>query len=681
MTSFERFFKPKSLAVIGGGTWCENLILECQKIGYQGEIFPIHPTKKKIMGFDAYESVAALPQSPDAAFIGVNREATIEIVESLSKRAAGGAVCFASGFAEAAVEMDDALDLQTRLRKAAGKMPILGPNCYGLINALDRVAIWPDQHGCIPVDKGVAIITQSSNIAINMTMQRRGLPIAYVATAGNQAQIDISDLGINFLRDKRVTALGLHIEGIPNLQNFEALAREAAALEKPIIVLKVGASDQARAAAVSHTASLVGGDGAASALFKRLGMARAKSVEGFLEALKILHIVGPLKSNKIASLSCSGGEASLVADTALGMNVSFPPLNKSQEKNLRAALGPKVALANPLDYHTYIWGDKSAMTATFEAIMDPDLALGVIILDFPRADRCDDEAWHLVIEAVSQAQKHRKTHPMAILSSLPEALPEDIAHKIMAAGLIPLCGLTSGFEAITLASEISYELDDQEIWHRSPISDVQKHEEAEAKHLLQKFGADCPAGGTARGAENAAKLATSIGFPVVLKGEGFAHKSEAGAVALNLRTEEAVREAAAAMPTESFLVEEYIPDPILEILIGITHDPAHGFLLTLGAGGVFTEILQDTASLTLPCKDDEIWAALSSLRIAPRLFGFRGQPATERHAILAAIRSILDFAESHRATLEEVEVNPLLCTPTRAIVIDALITEGISHDT
>ncbi|MBR9844270.1 MAG: acetate--CoA ligase family protein, partial [Rhodobacteraceae bacterium] len=214
MSQFSRLFQPKSIAVIGGGAWCAEVIRQCCAMGFRGAIWPVHPKAAEVGGVSAYRRIEDLPGVPDAAFIGVNRHVTIEAVRLLAERGAGGAVCFASGFLEAEAEDESGAGLQAALLEAAGEMPILGPNCYGFINYLDRVLLWPDQHGGRPVESGVAIITQSSNIALNMTMQARGVPLAYVVTAGNQAQVGVAEIGRALLADPRVTALGLHLEGI-----------------------------------------------------------------------------------------------------------------------------------------------------------------------------------------------------------------------------------------------------------------------------------------------------------------------------------------------------------------------------------------------------------------------------------------------------------------------------------
>ena len=254
MRDLSRLLRPTSIAVVGGGAWCANVIDQCRRMGFAGPVWPVHPTREAIAGAKAYPSFDALPGVPDAVFVGVNREATIDIIARLRHLGAGGAVCFAAGFLEAEAELGDGAAMQARLLEAAGEMPIIGPNCYGFINYLDGALLWPDQHGGQRCDSGVAILTQSSNIAINLSMQRRALPLAYLMTAGNQAQLGLADLGLALLADPRVTALGLHIEGVGDLRAFEALANQAQEQGTPIVALKSGRSEQARTATQSHTA-------------------------------------------------------------------------------------------------------------------------------------------------------------------------------------------------------------------------------------------------------------------------------------------------------------------------------------------------------------------------------------------------------------------------------------------
>ncbi len=667
-----RLLRPKSIAVVGGGAWCRAVVAQCLKMGFEGDIWPVHPKAEQIEGLAAFPSVDALPSAPDATFVGVNREATIDIVRSLSGMRAGGAVCFASGFKEAEAEDAEGTDLQNALLSAADEMPILGPNCYGFINYLDGALLWPDQHGGQRVESGVALVTQSSNMAINLTMQKRGLPLAYVATAGNQAQTGLSEIGMALLKDPRVTTLGLHIEGIGDIRAFEALAARAHDLGKRIVAIKVGRSAQARAATVSHTASLAGEDAGADALLRRLGVIRADDLPTFLETLKLLHVGGLLASNAIATISCSGGEASLAADTGLNHAVAFPPLNETQKTNLRAALGPRVALANPLDYHTYIWRDTPAMTRAFAAMADPGLAMTLLIVDFPRDDTCDAADWECAIAAtIGAAQETGARYGM--VATLPELMPEDVAQRLMAAGVTPFAGLTEAIAACALAATPLPSIADPVLLpgtYRTPVLVP----EALAKEALQEHGLHVPyALRCASPGEVADVAENEIGYPLVVKGEGVAHKTEAGAVKLNITSAEDAFNAAHGMAADSYLVEQMVTGTVAELLIGVVRDPAHGFVLTIGAGGTLTEVLQDTQSLLIPASDEAIQEAVLRLRIAPVLNGYRGRTVADPTAIFDAIRAIQDYTIANADTLTEIEVNPLMCTMHNAVAADALL--------
>ncbi|SET82521.1 acetate--CoA ligase family protein [Paracoccus homiensis] len=673
MTRLERLMRPRSIAVVGGGTWCRNVIAQCRQIGFDGPIWPVHPSRDQIEGLPAFASIADLPAAPDAAFIGVNREASVQIVGQLAQRGTGGAICFASGFSEAAAELPDGAQRQRELVTAAGSMPILGPNCYGLINALDGAALWPDLHGMQRCTQGVAIVTQSSNISINLTMQRRGLPIAYMATAGNQAQIGLAQIGAALLNDPRVTALGLHIEGIGDLPAFLALARQARDLGKPVVALKVGASQAAQAAMISHTASLSGSDAGARALLHRLGIGICDDPAVFLETLKLLHVTGGITSNRIASMSCSGGEASLMADLGQAQGIVFPQLGFAQREGLRQALGPRVALANPLDYHTYIWGDTQAMAHCFGAMMRGDLALGCVVLDFPRPDRFAAPEWQQVLDAMALTDGRA---PLAVISSLPENMPEAVAQDCIARGIVPFAGMSQALAAIAIAAGMVRPAITPDPWQPGDPQGDRTLTEAEAKAALATAGLRSPGAARAQTPPEAAAAAARIGFPVVIKGEGIAHKTEAGAVVLNLADPQAVERAAREMVADSYLIEEMIPGGVAELLIGVVRDPAHGFVLTLGAGGVLTELMRDTTSLLLPASRDQIRTALQGLRCWPLLAGYRGKPPANLEAVLDAVLAVQAFVKANLATLHEVEVNPLICTPTDAIAADAIIRQG-----
>jgi acyl-CoA synthetase (NDP forming) len=517
------------------------------------------------------------------------------------------------------------------------------------------------------VDRGVAILTQSSNIAINLTMQQRGLPVAYMVTCGNMAQTKQAEIALALLDDPRVTAIGLHIEGFSDTSAWHMLAMAAAEKNIPLVALKVGVSEQAQRATVSHTASLAGGDAGADALLRRLGIARLRDLPSFVETLKVLHVNGRLDSPLLSSISCSGGEASLAADTAHGRAVSFPTLTEAQKLALRDALGPMVALSNPLDYNTYIWRDVEKMTAAWLPMSAKHIGLTLVIVDYPHTDA---EDWECATQAALNIRA-RSGRPVAVVATLPELIPLKVIERLIDGGVTPICGLS---EAIAAAEAAAFDVSPDPVPPLQPGADrdAQLISEGAAKRMLAEFGLRVPKGHVANSPAEAGVIAHKIGGVVVLKGQGLAHKSEAGAVIVGL-TPDAVEARAKAMPTDSFLVEEMVENPVAELLIGVTRDPAHGFLLTIGAGGVLTELWQDTISMLLPVTPAQIQDALQNLRIAPLLNGYRGKPGADLGAITKAILSVQAYVIAHQDVISEVEVNPLICGTDSAIAVDALI--------
>ncbi|MEO0329766.1 MAG: acetate--CoA ligase family protein [Pseudomonadota bacterium] len=672
-----RLLRPKSIALLGG-VWAENVIVQLQKSGFNGDIWPVHPRRDEICGVKCYRSIEDLPASPDASFVGVNRELTINVIKTLSAMGAGGAICFASGFAESESENTGGADLENQLIEAAGEMPILGPNCYGLINYLDNATLWPDKHGGRACDRGVAIIGQSSNILINMTMQQRALPIAYVVAAGNQAQIGISDVGSALLDDARVTAIGLYIEGFGDIRAFESFAAKARSKGKQIIAIKSGKSQKSRAATITHTASLAGGAAASSAFLKRLGIIEVSSVAVFLETLKLLHMFGALPGNAISSMSCSGGEAGLIADMVEGSNFDFRNISSKQCSVLKDVLGPLVTIANPLDYHTFIWGDPIALEQTYTAVLSDGFDLNILIMDIPLLKRCDDSAWHGPINAVIKAKRNTAAR-VGLLGTIPENLSEELSDRLMMEGIVPMHGMeemVQAVDAVIRAGQIE----------KGPVSPAMLApgmdetaivlDEAHSKTELAAFGLNFPEAVSAVTPTDIGNASADLSFPLVLKGLGIAHKSEAGAVVLNLGSSHAVETAAGAMKNvNGFLVEEMVTEPVCELLIGITKDETGLMLLTIGAGGVMTELLQDTASLIIPAERNEISKALQGLNLAKLLNGFRGKPKADIDAILDAIEAVQAYCLAN-TNLIELDINPLMARADNAIAVDALIRKG-----
>ncbi|MFM2351111.1 MAG: hypothetical protein RIR04_2077 [Pseudomonadota bacterium] len=660
MSRLDRLMRPKTIAVLGAG-WALNVIEQCRKMGFAGQVWPVHPTKAEIGGLKAYASLADLPGVPDATFIGVNRFATIDVVAELSAMGAGGAICFASGWTEAGEP-----ELQAKLVAAAGDMPILGPNCYGVINYLDGALLWPDQHGGVPVTSGVALVSQSSNIVINLGMQKRGLPVAYVACLGNAAVVGLAELAGAVLDDPRVTALGLYVEGIDDAAAFAALAEKARALGKGIALIKSGKTDLSRKAAASHTASLAGGGAASSAFLRQIGVAEVNSPSELIETLKIFHVHGTGLGPRICSLSCSGGEAGLVADLAAPFGIDFPPVPDPIRERLGEILGPIVAIANPLDYHTFIWGDGPRTTDVFTTMLSGYDA-GIYIIDMPRGDRCDPSGYQPAFDAIvaAQANTGRPAFPVASMS---ENFDEAYAAQLLSQGVCVLMGLETALAAIK-AAQIPAGASGWRPMAALPPRDTTLLSEAEGKALLSAAGVAVPKSVSASTLAGATAAAQGLNAPFALKGLGFAHKTEAGAVRLGLTSLDGQAEMQGAT---GYLVEEMVTGAVAEILVGLQRDPVYGLTLTLGMGGVTAEVLADTVTLILPATPDQILNALRRLRLWPLLDGYRGRPKADM-AALAQLAVQLGEMMAADASLEEIEINPVLVRQKGAVAVDALI--------
>ncbi|OEU94856.1 acyl-CoA synthetase [Streptomyces oceani] len=699
-----RLLAPRHIAVFGGASAAEA-VRQCRAIGFTGAIWPVHPRRETIEGLPCQRSVAALPEAPDAALLALPNEATVPVVAELAAHGAGGAVCYAAGFAEEGAE---GARLQGRLRDAADGMPVIGPNCIGVLNYLDGSALWADQHGGTRVQSGVALITQSGNIAQNLTMQRRSVPLAYVITAGNGAVTGVPELIEGVLDDPRVTAIGLHLEGIDDVRGFARAALTALSRGVPLVAVKTGSSELGARANLSHTSSLAGSDVLWDALFRRLGIARVHETGTLLETLKFLHVHGSLDGKRITSASCSGGEAALMADVAQRHGAELPELPEGVTTRLRTVLGERVHVTNPLDYHTYIWGDAEAQRACFTALLDSGFDVNLLLLDLPRNDRCAPQHWTTTWEAYAAAARETGA-PACVVSSLPEGLPEETGSRLLAQGVAPMHGMADCVRAVAAAHTIGVarrrHLDEPvlspdgpatvrvgaRVRSSHPHGSYEQPEQPEqrgpldefaAKQALAGHGLRVPRGGVTRqgpdrAPDEAARLAAELGFPVVVKAlsHTLAHKTEAGGVRVGLTDEAAVRDAVRAMAplADRFLVEELVPGAVAELIVGVHRDPQFGHALTIGAGGVLVEVVRDTATLLLPARRSEIVSALGSLRIRPLLEGFRGAPPGDTAAAVEAVRAIARYA--HQDSVAEVDVNPLLVLPDGegAVAVDALV--------
>ena len=677
-TNLSRLISPKSIAVVGN-RGANFAIRESKKLGYNQKIWAIHPTLDFLEGIKCYKDIKDLPEAPDATFIAVNAESAIDIVADLKSIGGGGAVLYASGFGELG---EKGIKRNQRLVEAADGMPLIGPNCYGFINSLDGVALWPDVHGCEPVPSGVAIITQSGNIGLNITMQSIGLPIAYMFTLGNQTNTNIADIIHAMLDDNRVSAIGLHIEGISDIKSFDVAARRALDKKIPIVAIKSGRTDASAKIALSHTSSMTGLDQLFNVFFERLGIARVDTVPEFLETLKLLSILGAIDHNGVASMSCSGGEAGMMADLIDGLDITFPSLDDLHKDRVKLALNDFVEVDNPLDYHTFIWGDRKRTSECFKQMISGNFAATMLLLDWPRTQESEQKDWDLTLLALSDAISGTREKTI-VLASIADCMPKRIIKECQKYGIAPMIGLDICLKALNhsyrigLAFQKSAMHSIEILRSLSRSSKISTLTEFEGKKLLKKYGIPVPDGKIITSTSEALMAAEKIHYPITLKVSDveLAHKTELGAVMLNINDPLALKKACQDLFKigSSLLIEKMVQDSVAELIVGVGLDPIFGKYIIIGSGGILVELFKESIPLLFPVNREDVSLALSKLKVFPLINGYRGNPEGDVEMIIDCVMATVKLVSEN--DIDELDINPLLVLKrgSGVIAVDTLI--------
>lgn len=689
--NMQRLLSPKSIVMIGGSN-LEQPVKNIRDIGFDGELWILNSKYDSIGGVPCYASLDQLPGIPDAAFVAVNARASVEAVRSLNELGCGAVVCYAAGFSEIGGEGEQ---LQQELVAAAGDMVLVGPNCYGVLNFTQGVALWPDRLQGEKTTQGVAILSQSGNVALNLTMQDRSLPITHVISVGNQAQLEVSDYIEPLLDSPGVRAIGFYIEGLKDVTRFASAARKALQRGVPLVVLKAGTSDVGSQLAMSHTSSLSGADAMYQAMFDRLGVIRVHSLSQLVETLKVAALCELPAGERMGVLTCSGGDSAMLADALDQVNLPLPELSPELAQQLRGHLPGFASLSNPLDYNTSVWGDLEASSQVFSLMMQGDYDLIALALDFPRQGFGDDREWQVATDALIAA--HAGSGKTAVvISNFVELMPADARQRLVQAGIAPLQGMSDAVTALrALVNYAAFrrstvQADDAGLELRGGVplaaGQVAMLDEWNSKQLLAGYGLQVPAGCRAP-LEQLTEAVQGLQYPVVLKAvsDQLAHKTEAGAVVLNLTSAEEVVQAVQAMAERlagqglhnlDYLVEPMVRDAVAELIIGLKRDEQFGPALILGTGGILVNLLNDSATLLLPTSRCAVNQALEGLQGAPLLQGYRGRPVADQEAVIDAVMAVADFAMAHWDQVEELDINPLMVRPKGqgAVAVDALVT-------
>ncbi|MCB2135758.1 MAG: acetate--CoA ligase family protein [Rhodobacteraceae bacterium] len=687
--NLDRLFKPRHIAFVGGRD-AEVAIKEAERRGFPGHIWAVNPKRDTLGGHACLRGLADLPDAPDAVFLAVPAPAAVEAVRELAAIGAGGVVCYTAGFREAG---DGGAELERQLIEAAGEMALVGPNCYGIINYLDRVALWPFAHGGTSPGWGAAIITQSGMLSSDITMAQRSLPLTHMISGGNQSVLTIEDF-VDYLADQAaVRAIGVHIEGLRDVRAFERAALKALENSKPVVALKTGTSQIGAALAVSHTGSLSGMDDLYDALFARTGVIRVKTPSELLETLKFICAAGIPAGNRVMGFTCSGGGAAMLADHGETIGLAFPPFDDRATAELARLLPDIATVSNPLDYTTPIWGDPARTEPVFQQAIHLSQANATILVqDYPAAGL--DEALGFYLADAGAFTRAATGIPAAICATLPENMDQATRDRFVAAGIAPMQGIAETVTAMGAAIRWGTARDritaarPQPLLPGRSMTPGRSLTEAEGKALLARLGLPVPPGRVVAGSD-VAQAAAAVGYPVALKmmGPRLLHKTEAGAVATGLGDADALAQARDRMVasvrahdpeavTNRFLVECMAPPPLAELIVSIRRDPQFGLAMTLGSGGILVELVGDAETLLLPATTEDIADALGRLKVAKLLAGFRARASVDLGGVAAVLAVFAAKAAARAEDFTEIEINPLLVCVDGLWAVDALVTTG-----
>ncbi|MBH5387464.1 MULTISPECIES: acetate--CoA ligase family protein [Bradyrhizobium] len=679
MDAIERLIRPRSIAVIGASADPSKTsgrpVSYLQKHGFAGAIYPVNPKVGGIGGLTCYPDVAALPDVPDVGLVLLGAERAHIAVRELSERGAAAAIVLASGFTETGAE---GAARQQQLLQAAGSMRILGPNTIGLVNLTDNIVL--SASGALAMDDfpagSIGLVSQSGGILGSLLSRAaaRGIGLSKLVSTSNEADLELSDF-IDFLADDDATrVIALYIEAIRNPLRFRESVLRARRAGKPIVAFKIGRSEAGALAAVSHTGALAGSDRMYDALFRQLGVIRARTFEDLLDIPAALGAGRKLSGRRVAILTSTGGAGTIVSDSLGVAGFATPAPDTETAAQLRA-----------LQSGSHANLDRNPIDVTL-AGLQPDLLRAAIriLLASPSYDA-------LVVIAGSSAVGSPALIADAIHDCLSLSDKPVIAYVSPHAPEVVSVLSRRGVPAYTSAESCAAALDgllragmpEQVQTSTSPltaadISDVPAGalDEAQAKALFARFGISVAAEKVVAMASEAEQAARDLGGRVVLKilSREIAHKSDVGGVAINL-TAETIGDRLTAMADEvqsrtgqrpdQFLVQEMISGGV-EIILGM-HRDALGTAILLGMGGVAAELFKDTTMRLLPPEGglglSEARAMARNLVTWPLLDGFRGRPKCDVEALAEAVVAFSRMVAQLGDRLAEAEINPVFVLP------------------
>ncbi len=685
----EPLLHARSVAVVGisqpgrfGGLVFQNL----ERFGYSGEIYGVNPRYESLFDRPCFASLRDLPARPDLALLAVPNQRLVEALEEVGKCGVPAAVVFASAYSEPA---DGEPSLQDQLTEVARAhdLVVCGPNGMGFVAPGQRLAVSGYETNPDTAAGSVCLISHSGSVWEAFLQNQRGVAFNYIVSSGNEIVTSIADYMQFALTDESTRAIGLFLETVRDPQTFSAALGEAAERDIPVIALKTGRSERGAQLAQAHSGALAGEDGAYDALFEHYGVRRVKSLDEMMDTLELFSTGMRSRTPYVSALLDSGGQRALLVDLAEAEQVEFAAISEQTEAKLRAVLEPGLEPVNPLD----AWGTgNGAEDIYLQSLLaldaDPATGLTLFAVDLPPTD--DASSWYAT---VVKPVKDELRNPLVFLGHLSAAASAPQMAELREMGVPVMMGTETGLRAARHVLEYSAfqrtrglpagtvsegSSPENRLELRQKLqSFAGSLDEHDSKQVLSAYGLTPTREIRAAAESDVLRAAEEIGYPVALKTCADQHKTERGGVRLDLANSEILAAAYADFAARlgpEVLVQEMVPAGT-ELILGAVHDPQFGPMLTLGTGGIFVEVLDDVSMLTLPTTPDAVRAALSGLKGASLLAGARGRPPADLDAVVQAAMGLGALALDLGDLIAEIDVNPLVALPDRAVVVDALI--------
>jgi acetate---CoA ligase (ADP-forming) len=703
-SDLQPLFNPRSIALIGASessSRARAIFNNLREFGYRGEIFPVNPTHSEVFGLKCYPSVTAIPATLDVFIMAIQRDRVIPALQACVEKGVRAGVIVSAGFAESSAEGKILQDRITAIAEAA-KIRICGPNCFGVANLHDRVALLLGTDVRHVQPGKIGLLFQSGGLLNLMLLAAwdRGWGVSYAISCGNEAVVDVAHYAEYLVKDERTQVVSILTEGMKEPAKFLEVAKLAAEREKPMIVLKIGKSAKAVTAAQAHTGTLVGSDAVYDAVFKQYGVVRVNDLDDFIETVELFSKRKKLRGDRLGFIAPSGAECGLVADIATDAGIDLPEFSAKTLDTLKQFQSPFLSIRNPMNAPEQYTRKGEIFNACIDALIaDENIDILGLRLPLPRL-REDQDVVNRFADIVKAGEKTDKL--LIVFSRASVSLPE-YWRQLLRQHQIPfLLEYRKGFKALkslfnyrhflekrgaAAQSRPRFEADLNKVNHLLHSAD-RIMTERQSKQILAEYGIPVARESLAASAEEAVAIANKIGYPVVLKIESpeIAHKTDAGAVEIGISGDAEVRaafnriisNAKAYNPTAQIngvLVQEMVQGG-REMIIGMTQDPQWGATIVVGLGGIFVEVLKDIAVRVAPLNSSDVEAMLHELKGGKILQSFRGQPAADSAAIIDTVLRFSQLCVDLKDEIDAIDVNPLLVFDNGkgAKVVDCLIT-------